>query len=76
MAGYATTDRTQKENVIELMKAIEASSIGVTTAIARRALERIYRKQHATIGTTGYDFSVDWITEIGDTGKGLVMFGL
>lgn len=76
IAGYAATSLYQKNMVIDLMTAFEASPIGGTTVMAKTVLERIYYKQQARIETTGYDFGVDWIAEFETIGKGLVMFGL
>jgi hypothetical protein len=76
IAGYAATDIDQKATAINLMSKLEPNSLGTNTAAVRQSLQEICHKQQANMDTTGYDLSVDWVTHLRATGRGLIMFGL
>lgn len=76
IAGYAALDNRQKSRAIQLLQQLEPHSMGANTTMTRQLLQHIYAKQHANMNTIGYDFSIDWKTELDLTGRGLIMFGL
>ena len=76
MAGYASTDSSQKIKALDLIRRTEESSIGGNTFITRRALQIVYEAQTGRFMNTGHFLDVSWMNVMVEQGLQLVNFGL
>jgi hypothetical protein len=61
MAGFASTDGTQKMMALDLISALEKTSIGSNTTATRHALQIVYERQTQRFMHTGHSLDVDWL---------------
>jgi hypothetical protein len=76
MAGFASTDGTQKMMALDMISAMEKKSIGSNTTATRRALQIIYERQTQRFMHTGHSLDVDWLDIMVEQGLQVVNFGL
>jgi hypothetical protein len=76
MAGFASTDGSQKMMALDLVGRMEKSSIGSNTTATRRALGIVYERQTMRFMNSGQDRDVDWLETMIEQGLGVVSFGL
>lgn len=76
MASVAITDGGQRMLALEILRAIERTSIGRNTANTRRALAVVYEKQNEPFMITGQSLNVDWLEIMIEHDLMVVNFGL
>lgn len=76
MAGYCSTDGTQRMQALDLIRAMEKNSIGRNTTITRRALAAVYEKQNERFMNTGQSLDVDWMQVMAERDLMVINFGL
>ena len=76
MAGYASTDGSQKMMALDLIQRTEESSIGGNTLVTRRALQIVYERQTGSFMSTGHSLDVSWMNVMVEQGLQVVNFGL
>jgi hypothetical protein len=76
IAGYASTDGSQKMMALDLIQRSEESSIGANTIVTRRALQIVYEKQTSRFMTTGHSLDICWKDIMIEQGLQVVNFGL
>ena len=76
IAGFVTTDGAQRMNALDLLRAMEKSSIGRNTTSTRKALAALYEKQNERFMNTGQSLDVDWMEVMAERKLMVVNFGL
>lgn len=76
MAGFATTDGAHRMHALDLLRALEKTSIGRNTTATRKALAAVYEKQNERFMNTGQSLDVDWMEVMAEHGLTIVNFGL
>ena len=76
IAGFVTTDGAQRMNALDLLRAMEKSSIGRNTTSTRKALAALYEKQNERFMNTGQSLDVDWMEVMAERNLMVVNFGL
>lgn len=76
MAGYASTDGTQKKLALDLISRMETESIGQNAVTTRKLLTSIYERQNERFMTTGQSLDVDWMHAMIEENIIIVNFGL
>lgn len=76
MAGFASTNGTQKALVLDLIKQLEEKSICHNAQTTRACLEVIYEQQSERFTYTGHSLDVDWLQVMRERRISLVNFGL
>lgn len=76
MAGFAATDGAQRMHALDLIRAMEKSSIGRNTTVTRKALAAVYEKQNERFMNTGQSLDVDWMAVLVERNLTIVSFGL
>lgn len=76
MAGFATEDPNEKQEVLGLIKAMEKHSYGSSTESVRKLLQSITEKQRVALIQNGTANYVDWIEEMEKSGQKLIIYGI
>jgi hypothetical protein len=76
MAGFASMDGTQRMQALDLLRAMETSSIGRNTTAARKSLAAVYEAQNDRFMNTGQSLDVDWMEVMKGRDLVVVNFGL
>lgn len=76
MAGYASTDSSQKTRTLDLILRTEESTIGTSTLTTRRTLQIVYERQEERFRDSGHSLEVSWIDVMVEQGLQVVNFGL
>jgi hypothetical protein len=76
MAGFASTDGGQRMQALDLIRAMEKTSIGRNTTVTRKALAAVYEKQNERFMNTGQSLDVDWMTVMKEQDLMVVNFGI
>lgn len=75
MAGYASTDGSQRMHAMDLIRSMEKTSIGRNTTVTRRALAAVYEEQNQRFMNTGQSLDVDWMEVMIERNLMVVNFG-
>lgn len=73
VAGFATTNRSEKQMVLDLLLAVEARDYRGSTEGTRTLLQRIYERQDAAAQEFGDARSVDWLEETQGSGQRFIL---
>ncbi|KAK5160219.1 hypothetical protein LTR04_004757 [Oleoguttula sp. CCFEE 6159] len=76
LAGFATSHPEKKRLAMELLVAMEPTSVGKNTAASRELLQIIYDLQRQSLMAVGHSLAVDWIDVMTERGMHVVNFGL
>jgi hypothetical protein len=76
MAGFASTDGTQKRMALDMISTMEQKSIGSNTTATRHALQIVYERQTQRFMHTGHSLDVNWSDIMVEQGLQVVNFGL
>jgi hypothetical protein len=76
MAGFASTDGTQKMMALDMISTMERKSIGSNTTATRHALQIVYEQQTQRFMHTGHSLDVNWSDIMVEQGLQVVNFGL
>lgn len=76
IAGYASTDGSQKMMALDLIQRSEESSIGGNTLVTRRALQIVYERQTSQFMSTGHSLGICWKDIMVEQGLQVVNFGI
>ena len=72
MAGIATANQSEYQQVIRLLAAFENQSIGKAMVATRQILEIVYEKQREVMMLGGNPLMVDWIDTIAERGLQMI----
>jgi len=75
IAGFVATDGAQRMNALDLLRAMEKTSIGRNTTATRKALAAVYEKQNERFMNTGQSLDVDWMEVMAERNLMIVNFG-
>lgn len=76
LAGFATSDGSQKMLAMDLIQQLEEKSIGGNTTATRKALSILYERQTHRFLMSGQDRDVDYLEVMLEQGLQVVNFGL
>ena len=76
MAGFASSDGTQKMMAMELISSMDKESIGSNTQATQNALGMIYERQTQAFMHTGHSLDVDWADIMVGQGLQVINWGL
>jgi hypothetical protein len=76
LAGFVATDGAQRMNALDMLRALEKTSIGRNTKNTRKALAAVYEKQNERFMNTGQSLDVDWMEVMVENNLTIVNFGL
>lgn len=76
IAGFASTDGHNRMHALDLLRAMEKTSIGRNTTVTRKALAAVYEKQNERFMNTGQSLDVDYVDVMVEQGLMVVNFGL
>jgi hypothetical protein len=76
MAGFASTDGSQKMMALDMISTMEKKSIGSNTTATRHALQIVYEQQTQRFMHTGHSLDVNWSDIMVEQGLQVVNFGL
>ncbi|TKA69613.1 hypothetical protein B0A49_05430 [Cryomyces minteri] len=76
LAGFATSHPEKKRLAMELLVAMEPTSVGKNTAASRELLQTVYDLQRQSLMAVGHSLAVDWIDVMTEHGMHVVNFGL
>ena len=72
MAGIATINQSDHQQVISLLVAFENHSIGKAMVATRQILEIVYEKQREVMILGGNPLMVDWIDTVAERGLQMI----
>jgi hypothetical protein len=76
MAGFVSTDGAQRMQALDLIRAMEKTSIGRNTTVTRKALAAVYESQNERFMNTGQSLDVDWMQVMAERNLLVVNFGV
>ncbi|KAK5195713.1 hypothetical protein LTR92_004654 [Exophiala xenobiotica] len=76
MAGVVSTDGAQRMQALDLIRAMEKTSIGRNTTVTRKALAAVYESQNERFMNTGQSLDVDWMQVMAERNLLVVNFGV
>ena len=76
LAGFASFSGSDKMLALDLISAMDRTSIGRNTGAARDMLKVIYERQTQRFMGAGHSLDVDWIDVMAECGVSIVNFGM